>query len=302
MRTGRELPQGLRVHAQPRLDPLPAFIAQGAGQRFQLLGRQPLQQRWIRQEAALLIVEQVAPHEATGSLVNLDAHEAHQRAACGFDLADGQPAPQRGRRLVPRLSVEPGALLHRMVVAQRQRHQLVQVDAVLAVQRQQLRRQRRQFQPALHRQHRHTEPRRHVLDALAFVDQRLEGFELVGRVHGLAPAVLGQADLPRTLGRHQLAQDLVPLGQPPALLQQQQRTPPTFAGRHGKLHFARLAPADHLLGDHQVVQQALRIDQRGQFLDLSDRVTPNVERRRRKRRKPDREQFLRVFHDLNSFG
>jgi hypothetical protein len=45
----------------------------------------------------------------------------------------------------------------------------------------------------------------------------------------------------------------VPLGQPPALLQQQ-RTSPTFASHHGELHFAPLAPADHLLGDRQVVQ------------------------------------------------
>jgi hypothetical protein len=102
-----------------------------------------------------------------------------------------------------------------MVVAERQRHQLVQVDAVLAVQRQQLRRQRRQLQAALHRQHRHAEARRHVLDALALVDQRLEGLELVGRVHGLAPAVLGEADLQRALGRHQLAQHLVFLRQRP---------------------------------------------------------------------------------------
>ncbi|MCL4699785.1 MAG: hypothetical protein KJ023_22455, partial [Burkholderiaceae bacterium] len=74
-----------------------------------------------------------------------------------------------------------------MVIAQRERHQLVQVDAVLAVQRQQLRRQGRQLQPALHHQHRHAEARRHVLDTLALADQRLEGLELVGRVHGLAP-------------------------------------------------------------------------------------------------------------------
>ena len=153
------------------------------------------------------------------------------------------------------------------------------------------------FKPALHRQHRHAEARRHVLDALALVDQRLEGLELVGRVHGLAPAVLGEADLQRPLGRHQLAQHLVLLRQAPALLQQQHRAPPPLTGRDRELQLARLAPADLLLGDHQVVQQALRLDQRRQFLDLTDRVTPDVEPRRHQADQRHREQLLRVFHD-----
>ena len=35
--------------------------------------------------------------EPENRLIDLDAHEAHQSAACGFDLTDRQPAPQRGR-------------------------------------------------------------------------------------------------------------------------------------------------------------------------------------------------------------
>ena len=86
-----------------------------------------------------------------------------------------------------------------MVVAQRQGHQLIEVDATLPIQRQQLRRHRREFQPPLHRQHLHAEPCGHVLDAFAFIDQRLERLELIGRVHGLPATVLGQTDLHRTL-------------------------------------------------------------------------------------------------------
>jgi len=184
-----------------------------------------------------------------------------------------------------------------VVVAQRERHQLVQVDAVLAVQRQQLRRQRRQLQPALHRQHRHAEARRHVLYALALVNHRLEGIELVGRMHRLAPAVFGKADLQRALGRHQLAQHLVFLRQPSALLQQQHRAAPPITSRDCKLQLARLASADLLLGDNQVVEQALRFDQRRHFLDPPDRVAPNVEPRRHQAGQRHRDQLLRMFHD-----
>ena len=156
-----------------------------------------------------------------------------------------------------------------MVVAQRQGHQLIEIDAALPVERQQLRRHRREFQATLHRQHLHTESRGHVFDAFAFVDQRLESLELVGRVHGLPAAVLGQTDFHRTLRRHQLAQHLVRLRQPAPLLQQQQRSPPTLARSDRELDLARVSPSGHLFGDHQVVQQSLRVDERRQLLDLT---------------------------------
>jgi hypothetical protein len=52
-------------------------------------------------------------------------------------------------------------------------------------------------------------------------------------VHGLAPAVLGKADLQRALGRYQFAQNLVFLRQATALLQQQDRATPPLARRDG---------------------------------------------------------------------
>ena len=96
-----------------------------------------------------------------------------------------------------------------MVVCQSERHQLVEVDALLPIQRQQLRRHRRQLQAPLHRQHGHAKACRHVLNAPAFGNHRVEGLELISRVHRLASTVLGDADLQRALGRHQLAQDFV---------------------------------------------------------------------------------------------
>ena len=116
-------------------------------------------------------------------------------------------------------------------------------------------------------------------------------------MHGLAPAVFGEAYLQRPLGRHQLAQHLVFLRQAPALLQQHHRATTPLTGRDRELQLARLSPAELLLGDHQVVQQALRLDQRSQFFDLTDRVTPDVEPRRHQAGQRHREQLLRVFHD-----
>ena len=124
-----------------------------------------------------------------------------------------------------------------------------------------------------------------------------KAIELVGRMHRLAPAVLGDADLARPLGRDQLAGDLVIGGQPAALLQQQQRAPPPLAGRDGEREPARLAAADELLVHRGRVQQPLRVDERCQFLDARVRVAPHVEWRRHQVRDLDEDRFVRVFHD-----
>ena len=196
-----------------------------------------------------------------------------------------------------------------MIVGQRQRHQLIELQAVLPVQRQQLRRHGGELEPPLHFQHRDAEPRRHVLEALALLDQRLEGVELVGRVQRLAAAVLGDADLERALARHPLAQHLVRGGQAPPGLQQQQRAPPPFTGHDrearlaGPARCARPALASpsavacQRLGDHQVVQQPLRVDQRRQLLDLTTGVAPHVQRRRDQRRQRHRQQLSALIHD-----
>jgi hypothetical protein len=87
------------------------------------------------------------------------------------------------------------------------------------------------------------------------------------------------------------------LRQATLLLQQHHRASPPLTGRNRELQLARLAPSDLLLGDHQVVQQALSFDQRRQFLDLSDRVAPDVGPRRHQAGQRHREQLLRAFHD-----
>ena len=87
------------------------------------------------------------------------------------------------------------------------------------------------------------------------------------------------------------------LRQPAPLLQQQQRATAPLTGRDREPQFARLAPTDRSLGDDQVVQQPLRVDERCQFLDLPGRMAPHVVRRRHKARQRHRQQFLRVFHD-----
>jgi hypothetical protein len=168
-----------------------------------------MQQRRVAEKAAPRAVEQVALDDAARGLTGLDADEACESTASRLDLAGRQPAPDRRGALLPMRHLERGRLLRRVVVGERQRHQLVEVDAVFPVQREKLRRQRGQHEPALHRQWRHAEARCHVFDPPALVDHRLEGVELVGGMQWLVPAVLGDADFERALGRHQFAQHLV---------------------------------------------------------------------------------------------
>jgi hypothetical protein len=86
-----------RVELDPRLHPAPAFPANRSGDAFELLTGQPGQHVRVGQEAPLLVVEQVAPHDAARRLVGLDADEADQRVAGSFDLTGRQLALERGR-------------------------------------------------------------------------------------------------------------------------------------------------------------------------------------------------------------
>ncbi len=273
------------IEREPRFDPLPAFgsiLADRRRVRFELLDGEPVQQRGVGQKPALLVVEQVASHDAPGGLVGVDAHEAHQGAGGRLDLAGRELAADGSRVAVPGLGIEPRALLRGVVVAQRQGHELVEIDALLPVQRQQPWRQRRQLESPLHGQRRHAEPCRHVLDSLALVDHRLEGVELVGRVQRLAPAVLGDADFQRPLGRHQFAQHLVRLGKAALALQQQHRAAPPLARRDLEAQFSGLArpviSSARALGHDQRVQQALRRNQRRQRLHVALRVPAHIAR------------------------
>ena len=128
-----ELPQPDRIQFNAGLSPSATLVANRIRERIELLLRKPAQQVRIGQIAALVVVEQVSPDESSGGLVVLDADEPHQRAAGRLDLARREHALERRRRPIPRLRGVPRPFLRGMVVAQRQRHQLLQVDTALAI-------------------------------------------------------------------------------------------------------------------------------------------------------------------------
>ena len=115
-----ELPQARLVECQPGLDPFPALggiLANDGRHGFELLRGEAVQQRRIGQEPALIVVEQVAAHHATGCLICFDTDEARQCARRRLDFARRELAADRRRLPIPGLGLEPGVLLCAVVVA-----------------------------------------------------------------------------------------------------------------------------------------------------------------------------------------
>ena len=184
-------PVGVAIRkVEPDRDPLPALRAQGLGLGLQLLVRQPVEQRRVLQPAAIVVLEQVAQHDAAGRLIGRDADELRPPVA-GADCAFGQLAADEVGRLVVAEGA-PDLLLPGMVVGHRERHQLLQRHAVLGVDIEQLFRDGRELQPLLDAGRADEEPRRDLLLAEPLGAQRLEGAELVERMQRLALAVLGE--------------------------------------------------------------------------------------------------------------
>ena len=93
-------PVGVAIRKVERdRDPLPALRAQGLGLGLQLLVRQPVEQRRVLEPAALVVLEQVAQHDAAGRLIGRDADELRPPVA-GADRAFGQLAADEVGRLV----------------------------------------------------------------------------------------------------------------------------------------------------------------------------------------------------------
>ena len=186
------------------LGPLPALHADGLGLLAQLLGDHHVDEPRILQPAAVVALEQVAEGDAPGLLVGGEADEPRPlvRRAHG---ALGRHAPDGAGLLVVGLAQPRDHLRPALVVAGNGgRRQLVERHAVLGVDVEQLRRDRRQPQPLLDHAHRHEERSRDLLPALALLAQAEEGAELVERVQRRALDVLAEALL---LGQTALAQD-----------------------------------------------------------------------------------------------
>ena len=177
------------------LDPLPAFGTDGLCFPLQLRGDEPVEQRRVLQPAAVVGLEQVAQHDAAGGLVVGDADEPRPPVGGTHRVLREHPADlvrlPRGHAL-QRL---PHLLLARVVGIDRERHQLVERHAVLGIDLQQLRRDRRQPQALAHDGDRDEERRGDLLLGLPLLAQRQECAELVERVQRGPLHVLGEAVL-----------------------------------------------------------------------------------------------------------
>ncbi|OUM03316.1 hypothetical protein A8M77_06575 [Variovorax sp. JS1663] len=174
-----------------------------------------------------------------------------------------------------------------MVIGHGQRHQLVQAEGVGAVVGHQAWGDVGQLEAALHHQRRDAEVGRDVFHRAPFGHQGGEGFELVGRVHGLALHVLGQAGGARAAVGHQQAGHVPILGDAALLGQQLEGREAATSGHH------LVVSAVRSQGDSEVLQQAHALDAGGQRFDGRARGLAHVAARRAQPRQRHEQHLLR---------
>ncbi|KEZ03609.1 hypothetical protein GQ57_23490 [Burkholderia sp. MSh2] len=254
------LPLGV-VHVRHGFHPRPALGAHVLGLRVQLVAHQRFQQRGVGQVGSRVAFREQVAEDATACMrVGVQPDETHQRMR-GGDFTLGQAVAQCGCAALPFWRTVVRGFLCGVVVGDGQGHQLFQCGGSGAVVGQQARRDIRQLQTALHHQRGHAKVGGNVFHRTAFLDQRSEGRELVGGVHGFALHILGEADgTGRRIG-HQQARHFVVGGDALLLRQQLQGGQAAVACDD----FVLLAIGGH--DDDEVLQQADTGDARGQFGD-----------------------------------
>ena len=239
--------------------------------RVQLLGHHLLDQADVLQPAAVVALEEVVQHRAAGLDVGVDADELRPLVG-GADSVLGQHAPDGVSGLVVGLAQPLEDLLLASVVAvDGERQQLVQAHAILGVDIEQPRADRRQPQALLHYSDRDELVGRNLLLGLALLAQRQEGAELVERMQRRALDVLGQAVLFGQAVGPDHTGDRRGLGQPALLDQRGERAIAPTAGRdlvHAGLHAGFVDDGAHA----QAHQQASPRDVLGEFLDRHARL------------------------------
>lgn len=109
------------------LDPMPAFLADGICGPAEFLRDKAFEHRLVKDEHAVFAVaEQITPDCAAGLLVGLERHEA-DAAVGGRDFMLGEAVTDE-RRVVflPVGEAGPDALLRRMVVGDREGHDMLE--------------------------------------------------------------------------------------------------------------------------------------------------------------------------------
>lgn len=204
---------GLRIEAphpmrlgivDMRLGPFPAVGLHLARNLAQFLGGEHVEQARILKEAAPVLGEQVADDGAARLNIGVGSDE-HRTAIIGGHVASGHVAPDDPRLPVV-MQVLEHLLLPRVILGDGEGHQLVQGQAVFAIDLQQLRADSAQAKPLLHHGSRHAEPRTDFLRAPTLLVGKLrEPLELVGGVHRGPGHVLVQTDFGRVVRRIQPA-------------------------------------------------------------------------------------------------
>jgi hypothetical protein len=184
------------MRSAPFGEPLPAVAANGLGLSLELLDYQAVEQRRVLEPAAIVVLEEVAQHDATGRFIGVDA-DVPRPLVGHADRAFGKLAADVIRLLVVGAGERlPNLLLARVVVGDRECDQLLQGHAVLGI------------------------------DVEEFVGDRCERADLPRMVdipdRGLRPgrdrgrAMCGEKDL-RLAGLQFLDQGPLPIGFEPAL-------------------------------------------------------------------------------------
>jgi hypothetical protein len=174
------------------LDPLPAFGGDLLGLGLQLFGDQTIEQADIFQPTAIVLLKKIAHDDAARLLIGIETNEQHALVGSAHG-ALRQHATDLIRLLTVRaLKRFPDLLLTGVIGRHRERHELVERNAVFGINVEQLLRHGRETQPLLHHAHADEEGCGDVLFGQALIAQGLEGAELIERMQRRALDVLGQ--------------------------------------------------------------------------------------------------------------
>ncbi len=114
-------------------DPFPTLGAKSLRFGLELVDHQAIEERRIFQPTAIVMLEEIAHHDAAGRLIDFDADELCPLVGCPNRALHELAANVVRLLVVGACELLPDLLLPRMVVRHRERHQLLQRHAVLGV-------------------------------------------------------------------------------------------------------------------------------------------------------------------------
>ena len=177
-----KVPQCRVIKLGSDFEPFPAFGTDGLGFPFQPLHGEPVEQGRIGEIAFILLGEQVAQDVSARRRIGFDADETRAPVG-GFDMGAGQHPPHGRGVAVPLGLLEPCRFLCRVIVADGEGHQLVEVHVPGAVDLDQARADARELEPLPDGRGAAPEAGGDFLRAFAALGERVECLELVGGMH-----------------------------------------------------------------------------------------------------------------------